>query len=129
MWQTVKGVILKLSIFRQDLATPMDHFSTLKAFIGEREQPNAAQPGCGKGENFISEIDKDFSERFPTCKKIDKLLDLITVPTAMDKVKWKAQLAEFITNVKVADVELELCNFLEDKRRMDAFETAETSAF
>ena len=107
----------------------MDHFPTLKAFIHEREQPDTAQAGCEKAEHFIPEIENDFSERFYTCKKIDSLLDLITVPAAVDKVKWKAQLAEFITNVKVADVELELCDFIEDKRMMIALETAEISAF
>ena len=107
----------------------INHFPTLKAFINEGEQPDAAQAGCEKAEHYISEIEKDFSERFHTCKKIDSPLDLVTVPAAVDKVKWKAQLAEFITNFKVADVELELCDFLEDKRRMIALETAETSAF
>ena len=94
MWQTVKGFISKLSAFRWDLATSMDHLPTLKAFIDEREQPDAAQAGCQKAEHIISEIEKDFSEWFHTCKKIDSLLDLITMPAAVDKVKWKAHLAE-----------------------------------
>ena len=61
---------------------------------------------------------RDLKSIITTCKKIDGLIDLITVPKAEDSVGWKAQPLEFLTNIRSADVELELCDFLVARSRI-----------
>ena len=72
---------------------------------------------------------RDLKSIITTCKKIDGLIDLITVPKAEDSVGWKAQPLEFLTNIRSADVELELCDFLVDRSRVLKLETTVASAF
>lgn len=130
MWKIVKGFVAKLRLFYNDVTNSRDHFPTLKTFIDDEcmENLNTAEV-CEKAGRFISDVERDFSNRFDTCKKIDGLIDLITVPQAENQVKWKEQLPNFITEMRVADVELEMCDFMADRSTLHKLETTATSAF
>lgn len=130
MWKIVNGFVAKLRLFHNDVTNSRDHFPTLKTFIDDEcmENLNTAEV-CEKAGRFISDVERDFSNRFDTCKKIDGLIDLITVPQAENQVKWKEQLPNFITAMRVAAVELEMCDFMADRSTLHKLETTATSAF
>ena len=110
-----------------------DNFPTLKTFANKcMDHPKVVREACAKAERSLEDIERAFWNWFTTCKKIGGLIDLITGPRqckAEDSVRWKAQLPEFILNIWPADVELELCDFLENRSRVLKLETTGASAF
>ena len=87
MWLAVKGFVAKLNVFHQDITESKDHFPTLRRFIEQQVEHDMAQAACKKAEKFIGDLQNEFLQRFATCKKIDSVIDLITVPRAADKEK------------------------------------------